>query len=396
MKRWLLVLLCCVCGATVARAQEDDLPPAKLLARFEYLQLNGGIVVLKARLDNFTDTLNFILDTGSGGISLDTLTASYYKLPLEPSDRTVRGIGGVRQLSFYRKGTLHFPGLDVDNLDFHINDYEILTEVYGIRVDGIIGYSFLRRFIVTLDYDKHEISVYTPGKFNYPRGGMFLYPEFATIPVTEHEVSDARTLLSRLYFDTGAGLCIMLSEQYMKDSSLLAPHKKIVSTQVEGIAGKITMKLSTIKRVRIGPYKFRKVPVHIYKDSVNVFNYPDQAGLIGNDLLRRFNKVINYPARLIHLTPNSHMRDQFDYSYTGMNYYFIDGRVVITEVQQGSPAEKAGFRPGDVIFAINSNFSNNIQQYKALLQQAGDKLNVIIFRNNQPMMIDLRVGSILR
>jgi len=389
-------LLCCLSGLPQVRAQEGDMPPATLLTRFEYLQLNGGIVVLKARLDQFSDTLNFILDTGSGGISLDTLTAAYYKLPLEPSDRTVRGIGGVRQLSFYKKGTLHFPGLEVNNLDFHINDYQILTEVYGIRVDGIIGYSFLRRFIVAIDYDKHQISVYTPGKFNYPREGIFLHPEFATIPVTEHEITDARSLISRLYFDTGAGLCIMLSEQYMKDSSLLVPHKKVVSTQVEGIAGKITMRLSTIKRVKIGPYRFRKVPVHIYKDSVNVFNYPEQAGLIGNDLLRRFNKVINYPDRTIHLTPNSHMREDFDYSYTGMNYYYIDGRVVITEVQQGSPAEKAGFQPGDVIFGINSNFSNNIQQYKALLQNAGERLRIIVFRNNQPMMVDLRVGSILR
>lgn len=389
-------MLCCLSGLPQVRAQEGDMPPATLLTRFEYLQLNGGIVVLKARLDQFSDTLNFILDTGSGGISLDTLTAAYYKLPLEPSDRTVRGIGGVRQLSFYKKGTLHFPGLEVNNLDFHINDYQILTEVYGIRVDGIIGYSFLRRFIVAIDYDKHQISVYTPGKFNYPREGIFLHPEFATIPVTEHEITDARSLISRLYFDTGAGLCIMLSEQYMKDSSLLVPHKKVVSTQVEGIAGKITMRLSTIKRVKIGPYRFRKVPVHIYKDSVNVFNYPEQAGLIGNDLLRRFNKVINYPDRTIHLTPNSHMREDFDYSYTGMNYYYIDGRVVITEVQQGSPAEKAGFQPGDVIFGINSNFSNNIQQYKALLQNAGERLRIIVFRNNQPMMVDLRVGSILR
>ena len=263
-KQWLGVLLGCLLAATVARAQEEDMPPATLLTRFHYLQLNGGIVVLKAQLDQFKDTLNFILDTGSGGISLDTLTAAYYKLPMEPSQRTVRGIGGVKQLSFYKKGTLHFPGLEVDNLDFHINDYQILSEVYGIRVDGIIGFSFLRRYIVGLDYNTNEISVYSPGKFNYPRGGLFLYPKFATIPVTEHELTDARSLLSRLYFDTGAGLCLMVSEQFAKDSALLGPHKKIVSTQVEGIAGKISMKLSTIKRMKIGPYRFRKVPVHIY------------------------------------------------------------------------------------------------------------------------------------
>jgi C-terminal processing protease CtpA/Prc len=106
--------------------------------------------------------------------------------------------------------------------------------------------------------------------------------------------------------------------------------------------------------------------------------------------------VLNFPAKLIHLTPNSHIKDPFDYSYTGMNFYFIDGRVQITEVQQGSPAEKAGFQPGDIIFGIENNFSNNIQQYKALLQNHGEKLKVVIFRNNQPTMLELKVGSIIK
>ena len=34
------------------------------------------------------------------------------------------------------------PGITVENLDFHINDYDILTSAYGMRIDGIIGYSF--------------------------------------------------------------------------------------------------------------------------------------------------------------------------------------------------------------------------------------------------------------
>jgi len=60
---------------------------AKLISSFSFRQLNGGIVVVKARLDNNADTLHFILDTGSGGISIDSATASRYALPLTESDR---------------------------------------------------------------------------------------------------------------------------------------------------------------------------------------------------------------------------------------------------------------------------------------------------------------------
>ena len=377
-------------------AQGNDFPPAKLLTSFKFEQLTGGIVIIRATLDKFPDTLNFILDTGSGGISLDTLTALYYKLPIVGSDRTVRGIGGVKPLQYYKGGTLHFKGLDVEKLDFHINDYEILSEVYGLRVDGIIGFSLLRRFIVALDYDKQMMSVYLPGKFNYPNRGTYLRPSFASIPITRHQVSDEKSYLLNFYFDTGAGMCMLFTDQFIKDSALISKKRRVVSTQVEGLMGKITMRLSTLKRAKIGPYKFNRVPIHIYNDSLNVLAYPDISGLIGSDLLRRFNLVINYPERIIHLTPNSHMKDPFDYSYTGMSYYFMDGKITITEVQQGSPAEKAGFLPGDVIFGVENNFSNNIQQYKALMQTAGDKLRILIFRNTQPKLIELKVGSILK
>jgi hypothetical protein len=388
----IILLLICV----QLHAQETEFPPAKLLTSFKFEQLTGGIVILHATLNGFKDTLNFILDTGSGGISLDTLTASYYKLPMEASDRTIRGIGGIKQVHFYKGGTLHFPGLDVEKLDFHINDYEILSEVYGMRVDGIIGYSFLRRFIVAIDNNTQIISIYTPGKYRYPKSGTFLNPVFATIPITRHEVIDENSYLLNFYFDTGAGMCLLISDRFTNDSVFISKKKKIVDTQVEGLLGKINMRLTTLKRIKIGPYKFSKVPLHIYYDSLNILGYPAISGLLGSDLLRRFNMVINYPEKIIHLTPNTHLRDPFDYSYTGMNFYFVDGRVLITEVQQGSPAEKAGIVPGDIIFGVESNFSNNIQQYKALLQNAGEKVRILLLRNNQPKMIELKIGSILK
>jgi hypothetical protein len=51
------------------------------------------------------------------------------------------------------------PGLTVDSLDFHLNDYEILTGVYGIKIDGIIGFSFFKRYIVQLDFDTQKIKI---------------------------------------------------------------------------------------------------------------------------------------------------------------------------------------------------------------------------------------------
>ncbi|HEX6914923.1 MAG TPA: aspartyl protease family protein, partial [Chitinophagaceae bacterium] len=371
-------------------------PDAKLLTRFSFQVLSGGIIVIEGKLDNFTDTLNFILDTGSGGISLDSSTTQYLGLKKTPSDKTIRGIGGVRTVEFAMDHTLHLPNLVAEDLDFHINDYSLLTSVYGLRIDGIIGYSFLRRYIVALNYDENLISIYSPGNFRYPRGGHILRPNFALIPMQPATIKDGRTVSSRFYFDTGAGLCFLLSEAFAQDSAVLAKNKIIVPTQAEGLGGKRPMNLTVMKEIRLGPYKFKRVPTYIFKDEFNVTSYPNTSGLIGNDLLRRFNVVLNYPDQSIHLLPNKYFSTPFDYSYTGLGIYMDEGDIVVDDVIKGSPGEKAGFKQGDVILSIENNFSRNIQVYRTLLQSVDSNVKVIVMRNGEAIMLSLNVRNILR
>ena len=73
---------------------------AKKITSFSFSTLTGGTIILKAQLDNFTDTLNFIFDTGSGGISLDSSTVAALQLVPEKSDRIIKGIAGIRKLDF--------------------------------------------------------------------------------------------------------------------------------------------------------------------------------------------------------------------------------------------------------------------------------------------------------
>lgn len=352
--------------------------------------------MLQGRVGNYPDTLNFILDTGSGGISLDSSTCTRMNIKTEPSDRTIRGIAGIRNVRFVYNQKLHLPGLTLDSLNFHVNDYEILTAAYGERIDGIIGYSFFSRYIVKINYDSSRIQVFTKGSMKYPRGGFLLRPVLSTLPIQAARVEDSREINSRFYFDTGAGLCLLLSEDFVDDSTVLRPKVKPVLTQGEGLGGKMEMKLTTIKEFKLGPYRFKKVPTYIFNDTFNVTAYPYLGGLIGNDILRRFNVTINYDRRDIYLLPNTRYRDPFDYSYTGLGIYKIDTEIIVVDIMKGSPAEKAGFKPGDVILAMNSNFSRNIQLYKGMLQNVGEKIKILLLRDGSPVMLTLKVGSILK
>lgn len=396
MQRVLCIILIGIFSCSQLVAQEEFVPPpAKLLTSFPFKMLTGGIITLKARVSNFPDTLNFILDTGSGGISLDSLTSERLKLKPQRSDRTIRGIAGLKQVEFVYNQTLHLPKLSVDSMNFHINDYEVLTSSYGEKIDGIIGYALFSRYIVKVDYDSLRIYVYTRGTMKYPRGGFLIRPLVINIPVIGVPVKDAREVSNRYYFDTGAGMCLLLSSDFVKDSNFVSTKRKWYATQAEGLGGKAPMKQGVVKQVRLGPYKFKNVPTYIFEDEFNVTSYPYLGGLIGNDLLRRFNLIINYERRDLYLIPNSHLREPFDYSYTGLGMYVIDGEIRVIDVMPGSPAETAGFKPGDVVMAIENNFTNNIQAYKTLLQTPGGKLKVLVLREDGPILLTLKVKSIL-
>lgn len=391
----LAFVLLCVC--TGGYAQEEFIPPqAKLLTRVPFTQLSGGIVIVRALLDQYPDTLNFVFDTGSGGISLDSTSAAYLNLHTVKSEKTIRGIAGIKNVDFAMDHSLQLGGLTTAHLDFHINDYDLLTSVYGVKIDGIIGYSFLRRYIVRLDYDNQVLEVYSPGIFKYPRGGYVLRPNFSTLPLQQATLEDERVITSRFIFDTGAGLSFLLSKDFVDDSLIFKKKRKMYPTQAEGLGGKREMAITIAKEVKIGPFRFRRVPVHVFEDEFNVTSYPLLGGLIGNDILRRFNVILNYPEQSIHIRPNSHYNESFDYSYTGLGIYLIDGEIQVVDVMPGSPGDKAGFQPGDIIFSVETNASKNIQVYKNLFQNSIGKMRVVIFRKEKPMVLVIDVKDIRR
>ena len=389
-------LFCFLLAVSISvEAQEQFVePPAKLLTTFHFRQLSGGVILLKGQFANFKDSLNFILDTGSGGISLDSATVDYFKIKPTPSDLTILGIAGSRKVSFIYNQRLRLPGLVVDSLNFHINDYDILSAVYGEKIDGIIGYSVLSRYIFNINYDSLKISVFSNGRLKYPKGGWLYEPILRTLPVQNARIRDAVTTNSRFLFDIGAGLCMMLNKEFIDDSNFLDKKRVLYAKEAEGVGGKIDMHMTVIKELRMGPYRFRNVPVFVFNDTFNLTSYPYLNGIIGNDILRRFNLILNYAKKEFYFLPNRAFQENFDYSYSGIELYMIDGKVVLGDVANGSPAALAGLEEGDIVVGVNNILGQNLQLYKNALQQQGEKIKMIISRDGDLMEFTFRIKSI--
>lgn len=353
------------------------------LTRTPFLQVTGGVVIIQAQLAPFSDTLQFIFDTGSSGISLDSATAHYLGLRPTFDGLLIRGIAGIREVPQLRNQSLTIGSLRTDSLNFYINDYSVLTSIYGVRIDGVIGYALLSRYIVSIDYEKQYIEWFAPGLYPYPRKGTLLRPSINKLPAHPFLIQELQAKSYPLLIDIGAGLNMLFSERFAKEAGVLDPTRKSWVTSGEGIGGQIELRLTLLKSLRIGPYRFKKIPITIFDDSYNVTNYPHWAGLIGNDLLRRFNTVLNYPAAEIHLKPNRFFYDEFDYAYIGMELYLIDGLIKVGFVASNSPAQDAGLEVGDEIVAVNKILSGKLDAFKAELAHASKKVTIIYKRHGK-------------
>ena len=63
-------------------------------------------------------------------------------------------------------------------------------------------------------------------------------------------------------------------------------------------------------------------------------------------------------------------------------------------VAEGSPAEIAGIKEGDVVVAVNNDFSQNFNKYKTALLAPNSKVKLILRRNGELVQAEMKVKSI--
>ena len=143
-------LIACLLVATVCSARE--------LIPFTRV---GNLVVVDATL-NGSHPLRFVVDTGAAHMVVDSATARNIRLP-EGEHDTINGAGAGR-VPVKKLGTLQMKlgGSPSRSYDFVATDLSGVSSIIGARIDGIIGYAFLRQWTVTVDYSTKQLEVRAP------------------------------------------------------------------------------------------------------------------------------------------------------------------------------------------------------------------------------------------
>ncbi len=316
---------------------------------------------------NGSDTLNFILDTGVRFPIITELPFVKklnlnYMVPVE-----IKGIGEGETFTAYRSGNnmIKMEGMVARNQEVQMiieEDFQI-SHMLGIPVHGLIGFNLFKDYIVRIDYQDEELTLYKPEYFKYRDRKKdiimpLLFDGNKPFVRTSIVTDDMVEVPVKLMVDPGASDALWLSEK--SDDRIKLPKQHIETFLGRGLNGDLYGTKGRIDAIWVGPLVLPK-PIVAFPDNVlieQLISANDRNGTLGAEILRRFVVTIDYRNARLTLSPTPLVREAFNCNMSGMEVINpMPGFPIFTisEIRQDSPAYFAGLKENDQILTINSS-----------------------------------------
>lgn len=163
-------------------------------------RLAGGaqpLILLPVEV-NGEGPFEFILDTGAGTSLLTPELGRRLGIKVIGS-REGQSAGGAVSVSLAKVDSLAVGSTKLDDVDVGLVDLSHVGRAVGAKIDGDLGYNFLRHFRISLDYRRNEI------RFDDPKRFELAGPSTALTEVPMRLASPAKPLILVEVYANGRG-----------------------------------------------------------------------------------------------------------------------------------------------------------------------------------------------
>jgi predicted aspartyl protease len=139
------------------------LSPSSAKVKFRLAGVAQPLILLPAEV-NGEGPFEFILDTGAGTSLLSSELGQKLGIKILGS-KEGQSAGGAVSVSLAKVSSLAVASAKLDDVDVGLVDLSHISKTVGAKIDGDLGYNFLKHFRITLDYRKSEIRFDDPKRF---------------------------------------------------------------------------------------------------------------------------------------------------------------------------------------------------------------------------------------
>jgi hypothetical protein len=314
--------------------------------------IDGRLLLAQVRI-NGSRPLTFIVDTGAAdGNIIDRDVLAELRLH-EGSRESIKNPGGDVAMGSVAGVTLQVGPLTLPNETLLTAPLSQFAPLLGRPVDGILGHALLSRYAVRFDYIGRRMILNDPDRPG-TRLPLIVTDNMPFVDIVAR--NHGRSAPAHVEIDTGSFEALGSNSRYAAAAKLFEPGDRKVEERGVAFGGETQDYRARIDALQLGPYELPRPAIAVTTEEGGYQSAIPSAGVLGAEVLRRFDVVIDYPGSALYLRPNAQFNDAWIEDVTGIRLLAMPPdfrKKKVGDVFQHSPADEAGIRPGDEITAVN-------------------------------------------
>ena len=361
-----------------------------------------GHIYLKGNIENADG--NFLFDTGALSLYFDS--TFYANKNFDYKNTIVAYIGGAgssRQKAALIRDTVNFK---FGEYSYTTPDVAILQlkPILGDYADGILGVDYFKQSVMEINYTDQYIKLHK--KVNpediadYKKIKMTKRDKKLFIPASV-QINDKLTIKGEVLFDIGSGRSISITRATAKKYNLdkQISQKVPYFTKYGGIGGESSSYNFRTNSVQIEDYILDEVVMDYSDDKSGALSSDKYWGILGNDILNRFDLIIDFVNNDLYLKPNQNFAKP--YNFSKLSFSYVDrsqtkNAWIVTGLYKNRDAQNAGLEIDDQIIEVNGvkiqdiKFDKQVEFFKNI-----DEVDLTIIRNGETTKIQFALSPIL-
>jgi predicted aspartyl protease len=251
---------------------------------------------------------------------------------------------------------------------------ENVGAIFGGLPDGeaqpqaIIGLDVLKNYVIEIDFDRSVIGFTKAGEYRaFPKEGALVLTNGSGLRMLRIALDGK---WADAVIDTGATSAVHLSIAFEAREGILAG-QRASEVLVSGVDGLHRRPITSLETIEFAGRAFSNVPVTLSAQPIG----SNIDAVVGMQVLSRFNLVLDFSRWRMWMKPNASFGKPFRRDRVGLSTRNEEGgRVVL--VASGSPADKAGFRIGEIVTEMRDEDGAKIDSGRDTV--TGQKVTVVM------------------
>ena len=253
---------------------------------------------------NGTTKVWLILDSGASANIFNVPAIESLELE-EAGTLPAKGIGAYEEVKMVRTDSVSIGSLTLyDQIAGTLDmDYISGPGPDGRPFGGVLGFDFLSRFPILVNYADSTLTVYNPDDFVAPDSGSEIeFTYTMKIPTVRGELLG---IPGDFVVDLGNAFGLVVHQRFAQEHNLLEKLSDVRDnpTSIGGVGGSIGGKNAFAASFKIGEVLMQSIRVLLPESSAGLAGSQELAGNIGNRMLANFKVLFDYAGGRIILYP---------------------------------------------------------------------------------------------